>query len=81
MTPAFLPLGQAIAVPLLADAPERTLMPSAPADLNPFGTVFLILSWLLLLGLNAWCFRKVLSGGGTPSGATSGAPRSLDRLP
>ena len=33
-----------------------------PAPLNSFGTAFTVVSWVLLLGLNLWCFLRLLSG-------------------
>jgi membrane protein implicated in regulation of membrane protease activity len=28
--------------------------------LNPFGVLLTLLTWASLLGINAWCFRRIL---------------------
>jgi hypothetical protein len=28
--------------------------------MNPFGLAFVALTWLVLIGLNLWCLRKLL---------------------
>ena len=33
-----------------------------PPPLNPFGTWFTVVAWVVLVGLNAWCFWRLLSG-------------------
>lgn len=31
-----------------------------PVQLNPFGTLSTLAAWLVLIALNAWCFRRIL---------------------
>ena len=43
---------------------ETTMDPDIPqAELNPFGTLFTVVSWMVLMGLNLWCFLRLLAGG------------------
>lgn len=44
----------------LAESPPP--VESIPVPLNPFGAWFTTLSWAVLVGLNGWCFLRVLSG-------------------
>ncbi len=41
-----------------------------PIELNPFGTLSTLAAWLVLIALNAWCFRRILRR--NPAGAKSG---------
>ena len=34
-----------------------------PVELNPFGTLSTLAAWLVLIALNAWCFRRILRRG------------------
>ena len=29
-------------------------------ELNPFGTFTVLLAWTVLVGVNLWCFRRIL---------------------
>jgi flagellar biogenesis protein FliO len=43
-------------------ASDQVLQEAAntPAALNPFGTVFTALVWVLLILINLWCLRKLI---------------------
>ncbi len=43
-----------------AVAGRKELADTPQVELNPFGTWLTALTWLALIALNLWCFRKVL---------------------
>ncbi|MHC4822557.1 MAG: hypothetical protein ACYTEP_00895 [Planctomycetota bacterium] len=38
----------------------KELAAAAQVELNPFGTWLTVITWCALVGINLWCFRKVL---------------------
>jgi hypothetical protein len=66
--------------PLLASVLFAVLSDGAAAEtaegavtpgviMNPFGLAFVALTWLVLIGLNLWCLRKLLRN--RPAGGTT----------
>lgn len=43
-----------------ANLPLQVATTTTVAELNPFGEWFITATWLVLLGLNLWCFRKLI---------------------
>jgi membrane protein implicated in regulation of membrane protease activity len=41
-------------------ADEGLAAAAATVELNPFGTWLTVLTWVCLLAINAWCFRRIL---------------------
>lgn len=38
----------------------ETLANNAQVELNPFGTWLTVITWCALVGINLWCFRRIV---------------------
>lgn len=45
---------------LAGETAVRALANNAQVELNPFGTWLTVITWCALVGINLWCFRRIV---------------------